>query len=250
VLTLRRTPLGVSLSLSCSSLRDSTCASSSSESRLSRVAVAAVTLDSTSFSPRPTQVEVNGYICPSPTSITSPPALRTSTSTLSQRAIRETNTDTPASSSSRQGVETSPLYATKDGGTNSTETSQITDPSWDPSDPKCTPQTKFTSQQTNLPKKPTYRENQTTTKTTLPTKKPISKTHQWLSTQQALGLRLAEVEVEEEEEEEEAEEAAAEDNRPLSLLSSSSLSPQRLTYATWEPSRESSREKETRRTPS
>ena len=44
MLTLRRTPLGVSLSLSCSSLHDSTCASSSSESRLSRVAVAAVTI--------------------------------------------------------------------------------------------------------------------------------------------------------------------------------------------------------------
>jgi hypothetical protein len=59
-----------------------------------------------------------------------------------------------------------------------------------------------------------------------------------------------EAEEEEEEEEEEGEEAVAEDNRPLSLLSSSSPSPQQLTYATWEPSHGSSREKETRRTPS
>jgi len=53
----------------------------------------------------------------------------------------------------------------------------------------------------------------------------------------------------EEEEEEEAEEAVAEDNRPLSLLSSSSLSPQQLTYATWELSHESSKEKEIKQTP-
>jgi hypothetical protein len=65
---------------------------------------------------------------------------------------------------------------------------------------------------------------------------------------QALGLRLAEVE--EVEVEEEGEEAVAEDNWPLSLLNSSSPFPQQLTYATWEPSHESSREKETRRTPS
>jgi hypothetical protein len=43
VFTLRHTPLGVSPILSCSSLHNSTCATSSSESRLSRVAVAAVT---------------------------------------------------------------------------------------------------------------------------------------------------------------------------------------------------------------
>jgi hypothetical protein len=43
VFTQRRTPLGVASTLSCSSLRDSTCMTSSSESRLSRVAVAAVT---------------------------------------------------------------------------------------------------------------------------------------------------------------------------------------------------------------
>ena len=238
------------------------------------------------------------------------------------------------------------MYATKDGGTNSTETNQITDPSWDPSGPKCTPQTKSISQQTNQPKKPTYRENRTTTKTTPPTKNPISETHQWLSTQQAreahteknenlghlsspqrdntvplllflrnnrrawlpqqsppqppplehppsqqlpqqlpqqqpqrqpqqrhldplpleltnaletlwqppseepaLGLHLEAAEAEEEEEEE-GEEAVAEGNRPLSLLSSSSPSPQQPTYATWEPSHGSSREKETRRTPS
>jgi hypothetical protein len=67
---------------------------------------------------------------------------------------------------------------------------------------------------------------------------------------QALGLHLGEeVEVEEAEEEEEAEEAVAEDNRPLSLLSSSSLFPQRPTYATWELSPKSLKEKETKWTP-
>jgi hypothetical protein len=208
------------------------------------------------------------------------------------------------------------------------------------------PQTKFINQQTNQPKKPTYRENQTTTKTTPPTKNPISETHQWLSTQQAreahteknenlghlsspqrdntvplllflcnnrrawlpqqsppqppplepplsqqlpqrqpqqqpqrqpqwqhlhplpleltntletlwqppsegpaLGLHLGAA-AEEEEEEEGGEEAVAEGNQPLSLLSSSSLFPQQPTYATWEPSHESSKEKETRQTPS
>jgi hypothetical protein len=43
VITLRRTPLGVASTLSCSSLCDSTCTISSSESRLSRVAIVVVT---------------------------------------------------------------------------------------------------------------------------------------------------------------------------------------------------------------
>jgi hypothetical protein len=43
VFTLRHTPLGVASPLSCSSLHDSTCATSSSKSQLSRVAIAAVT---------------------------------------------------------------------------------------------------------------------------------------------------------------------------------------------------------------
>ena len=64
---------------------------------------------------------------------------------------------------------------------------------------------------------------------------------------QALGLRLEEEE--EGEEEEEAEEAVAEDNRPLSLLNSLSPSPQQPTYATWELSHKSSKEKGTKRTP-
>ena len=140
--TLRHTPLGVASTLSCSSLRDSTCATSSSESRLSRVAVVAVTLDSTSFSPRPTRAKASGYIYPSLTSTTSPLALQICISTSSQRATHKTSTDTPASSSSKQGAETSLSYATKDGGTSSTETSQTTDPSWDLLDLKCMPQTK------------------------------------------------------------------------------------------------------------
>jgi hypothetical protein len=44
VITLRCTPLGVASLLFCSSPRNSTCASSSFESQLSRVAVAVVTL--------------------------------------------------------------------------------------------------------------------------------------------------------------------------------------------------------------
>jgi hypothetical protein len=254
---------------------------------------------------------------------------------------------------SKQGAETSLSYATKDGGMSSTETSQITDPSSGLSDLKCTPQTRSINQQINQPKKPTYRENQTMTKTTPLVKRSISKTHQWLSTQQAreahteknensrhpsllqrdntvplllflhnnrrawhpqqsppqpppleppplqqlplqqplqqhpqellhplpleltnaletlwqppsegqaLGLHLkaeaaAEEEVEEEAEEavaeveEEGEEVVAEDNQPLSLLNSSSPLPQQPTYTTWEPSLESSKEKETRQMP-
>jgi hypothetical protein len=93
--------------------------------------------------------------------------------------------DTPAYSSSRQGAETSLLYATKDGGTSSIETSQTTNPSSDPSDLKYMPQTRSTNQQMNQLKKLMCQENQTATKMTPPVKKPISKTHQWLSTQQA-----------------------------------------------------------------
>ena len=66
---------------------------------------------------------------------------------------------------------------------------------------------------------------------------------------QALGLHLGEEEEVEGAEEEEVEEAVAEDNRPLSLLSSSSPFPQQLTYATWELSPKSSKEKETKQTP-
>jgi hypothetical protein len=93
--------------------------------------------------------------------------------------------DTPASSSSKLGAEISLLYNTKDGGTNSTETSQITDPFLDPSDPRYTLQTRSTNQQMNQLKKPMYWENQMTMKTTNPEKKQISETHQWLLTQQA-----------------------------------------------------------------
>jgi hypothetical protein len=52
-----------------------------------------------------------------------------------------------------------------------------------------------------------------------------------------------------EEGEEEGEEAVVEDNRPLSLLSSSSPSQQWPTYTTWELSPKSLKEKETKRMP-
>jgi hypothetical protein len=65
---------------------------------------------------------------------------------------------------------------------------------------------------------------------------------------QALGLHLGEEEAEVGEEEE-GEGAAAEDNRPLFLLNSLSLSPQQPTYATWELSPGSSKGKETRQMP-
>jgi hypothetical protein len=60
---------------------------------------------------------------------------------------------------------------------------------------------------------------------------------------QALGLYLGEEAEAEEAEVEEGEGAVVEDNWPLSLLNNLSLFPQQPTYATWELSPKSSKEK-------